>query len=178
MFSATWLSATALPRRSGATTSPIYACRAGPRKENVTPITNEATARIGSVSRPATSSAPTRPRLRPITICVTSSTTRFEMRSASTPPKGDSTSIAIPWPNITVPTARLLPVSSKATTLWAVIDIMKPTKEIAEPIQSTRKSRRASAAKVGPSQRTIPPRPARRGDAAVGVSSTCDVIDA
>lgn len=42
---ATWLSATALPRRFGSTSSIMYACRDGPRNEKATPMRKEPAAR-------------------------------------------------------------------------------------------------------------------------------------
>jgi hypothetical protein len=53
----------------------------------------------------------------PMTNCVVRMSSRLLKRSAIVPPMGLSKSIATPWPNMTVPTALLLPVRSKATTL-------------------------------------------------------------
>ncbi|WP_343388199.1 hypothetical protein [Candidatus Amarobacter glycogenicus] len=55
-----------------------------------------------------------------------------------TPPNGEMTMVARPWPRATIPTAPFLPVRSKATIDWTMLDIMNARKATVVPIQSVR----------------------------------------
>ena len=61
---------------------------------------------------------------------------------------GPISSIAMPWPETIIPTARLLPAISKATTLWTIVDMKKARKERSVPIHSTRNFGILNAAKA------------------------------
>ena len=82
-------------------------------------------------------------------------TLRFETRSAVTPPNGPRANMLIPTPRLTIPTARFVPPSSKATTDWVTNIIMSASVAKSDPTQRMRKFGSAKAAKVVESQRPI-----------------------
>lgn len=79
----------------------------------------------------------------------------LESRSASAPPSGPRIICEMPCAKTTKPTARLLSVNSKATTACTTVDMKNATKARRVPIQSTRKLRLVSAAKVLVAQEVI-----------------------
>jgi hypothetical protein len=102
----------ALDRRSGPTSSPVKAIRAGPRKEKPMPCRTAAAISIQYVMTSATTASARSAELIPSTSWHAISTLRFGRRSATTPPQGVSSSMGTPKPRNTAPSPLFVPVSS------------------------------------------------------------------
>jgi hypothetical protein len=73
-----------------------------------------------------------------ITVCVITSSRRFGMRSASTPPNSDSARIGVNCTVLTMPSASGESVSLSTSHAWPMRCIQVPTRETSWPNQKSR----------------------------------------
>ena len=98
------------------------------------PKTNARTYTCHVATTPVTASPPSTAAGTAIITCMTRSTVRLEKRSASTPPRGESSSVGSIWRATVMPSAEPLPVSTSTSHAWAVVCIQVPVLEISDPM--------------------------------------------
>ncbi len=137
-FCAICCSAIAFGNDSLGTSSATQACLAGPMNANPSPITRVARVRMGTVM----CSVMMRMPVTRITVAGTAwpaSTRGFlRIRSAITPPIGDTVSMAMPEPIWANPAAALLPEILNATLGTSMNDIMNALVATRDPDHSIR----------------------------------------
>ncbi len=130
LWTITEFSATALTVRSGPTSSVTKLWRAGLSRALIAPRTNTSAKTIQTSTEPPTTSAHSASDGRAISACVTSSSLRLLMRSASTPPIAPKSRIGRNCSAAVRPTAVPEPVSFSTSHISATVCIQLPESEI------------------------------------------------